>query len=126
MSPKEVVERYLAEVLNGRRPEAIEELISSEEFRQRVTAFRNAFPDLDVETKMLISEGDLVAGHFVGHGTHQGLFQGMPATGKSWEARCTAIYRVSEGRIADAWVNWDLLALLEQIGAVERVKSANA
>lgn len=126
MSAREVVEQYLTEVLNGRRPEAINELISSDEFRQRVTAFRNAFPDLDVETMMLISEGDLVAGHFVGRGTHQGLFQGMPATGKSWEARCTAIYRVAEGRIAEAWVNWDLLALLEQIGAVERAKSASA
>lgn len=126
MSAKDVVEQYLAEALSGRRPEAIDELISSDEFRQRVTAFRNAFPDLEVETRVLIAEGDLVAGHFIGRGTHQGLFQGMPATGKSWEARCTALYRVAEGRIAEAWVNWDLLAILEQIGAVERVKSASA
>ena len=46
--------------------------------------------------------------------------------GNAWDAPCTAVYRVESGRIAEAWVNWDLLALMEQVGAVERVQTVSA
>jgi len=70
--------------------------------------------------------GDRVAAHFVARGTHHGLFNGEPPTGNEWEARCTAIYRVEEDRIAEAWVTWDLLALMEQLDAIERVQTISA
>ena len=126
MTPKQVVERYVTELLTGAGPGSADELISSEEVRQRTRSFRIAFPDLEVETLFLLAEDDLVAGHFVGRGTHLGLFQGVPPTGRTWEARCTALYRVESGRIADAWVTWDHLSLMEQLGAVERVRTVSA
>ena len=126
IEPKVVVERYLAEVLNGARPEAAGELISDESLRQRVAGFRKAFPDVAVTTDVLFTEGDLVAGHFRGRGTHEGLFDGVPATGRKWDARCTAIYRVVDGRIAEAWVSWDLLSLIEQLGGIERARTVSA
>ncbi len=74
----------------------------------------------------LLAEGDLVAAHVTARGTHEGLFNGVPPTGNEWEAHCTAIYRVEDGRIAEAWVTWDLLALMEQLDAVERVQTVSA
>ena len=50
--PKRVVERYLAEVLNGTNPGSAAELISNEAFEDRVQGFRGAFPDLSVETRL--------------------------------------------------------------------------
>jgi len=126
MEPREVVERYLREVLNGSGPARPEDLISNESLRQRIHTFRKAFPDLEVKTHLLVVEGDKVAGHFTGRGTHRGLFQGVPATEREWVAHCTAVYRVADGRIAEAWVNWDLLSVMEQIGALERVPTASA
>lgn len=126
MEPKAVVERYIAEVLNRRRPESATELISDEPFRQRVEAFVRAFPDLEVTTEVLLAEGELVAAHLTGRGTHEALFSGVPATGKTWQARCTAIYRVRDGRICEAWVNWDLLSLIEQLGGIERARTVSA
>ncbi len=126
MESKAVVERYLAEVLNGARPETARELISDESLRQRVAGFLKAFPDVAVTTDLLFAEGDLVAGHFRGRGTHEGLFNGVPATGREWDARCTAIYRVEDGRIAEAWVSWDLLSLIEQLGGIERARTVSA
>jgi quercetin dioxygenase-like cupin family protein len=35
-------------------------------------------------------------------------------------ATCTANYHVDDGRITRAWVNWDLVAVMEQIGCIER------
>lgn len=124
MIPKRVVERYVAEVLGGGR--SADELVSSAELQQRVDAMRRAFPDLVIETIALLGEGDLVAAHLVARGTHLGVYQGVPPTGRTWEARCTAVYRVEAGRIADAWVTWDQLTLLEQLGAVERAQAVSA
>ena len=74
----------------------------------------------------MLAEGDRVAVHLAGCGTHLGLFQGCPPTGREWAASCTAIYRIDEGRIADFRVNWDLLAVLEQLGCVERAATVSA
>ena len=51
-------------------------------------------------------------------GTHLGEFMGVAPTGKpvSWTA--IAIYRLEEGRIAECWVEPDLLGLAMQTGAV--------
>jgi steroid delta-isomerase-like uncharacterized protein len=126
MTPRTVVERYFTEVLEGAGPGSAADIISSEELRQRTHRLRTAFPDLEVEVLTLIAEDDFVAGHFVGRGTHRGLFNGVPPSGHSWEARGTGIYRVESGRIAEAWVNWDQLSLMEQLGAVERVNTVSA
>ena len=122
-----MVERFLDEVLNGRPDDALaSQLVSSAELRHRVASFHAAFPDLEVETNVLLVDGDLVAGHFTGRGTHLGLFQGVPPTGAAWTAGCTAIYRVDGDRIAETWLNWDLLSLLEQLGALERAQTVSA
>lgn len=120
-----VVERYLAEVENGDDPD-LADLVASEELRQRVRSLRAAFPDLRIQTVVLLSENDLVAGHFIARGTHRGLFQGVPTTGQAWEAHCTAVYRVENDRIAEAWVTWDHLSLMEQLGAIRRVQTVSA
>ena len=128
MTQRHVVERFVTEVLAGNAPGpgAVDALVANAELRQRADRLRRAFPDLDVQTVVLLAEGDLVAGHFVGRGTHLGLYQGVPPTGRRWETCWTAVYRIETGRIADAWVTWDHLSLLEQLDAVERVATVSA
>jgi predicted ester cyclase len=110
MQPRHVVDRYLA----------------SQALQQRVIGLRSAFPDLQVTTRALVVEGDLVAAHFTGRGTHKGLFQGVLATGRGWQADCIGVYRVQDGRIAEAWVQWDQLAIMEQLGAIVRAPTVSA
>ena len=119
MGPKSIVERYAAEALNG-------ELVSDVRLRQRDASLRAAFPDLELRPLLLVAEGDLVAGHFAARGTQLGLFQGVPPTGRRFDVACTAVFRVEDHRIAVALVTWDQLALLEKLGAVERVATVSA
>lgn len=125
-SPVTVVHRYVDEVLNEGRPAALEDLVAAADLRQRATSLRRAFPDLAVTVRRVIQEGDMVGVHLTGRGTHLGVFQGLPPTGRSWSAGCTALYRVRDGQIVDAWVTWDLLAMLEQLGGVTRAPVASA
>lgn len=124
--PRVVVERYLAEVLNGAEPANAAELIASERLLQSTATFRAAFPDVRVTTQLMLECDSLVAVHLSGRGTHLGMFQGCPPTGRTWTASCTAIYRVRRGRIDEGWINWDWLAAMEQLGCVRRVETVSA
>jgi predicted ester cyclase len=124
--PKLVVERYLADVAKGGRSSSLDDLVADETLKKRQASFRAAFPDLWTSTDLLFAEGSLVAAHLTGGGTHQGIFQGCPPSGRTWSATCTAIYRVESGRIVDSRVNWDLLSVLEQLGAVSRAATVSA
>jgi predicted ester cyclase len=117
MTARRVVERYLA---------GDDGVLADETLRQRDEAFRSAFPDAQVAAELVLAEGNLVAAHLRASGTHLGTFQGCPPTGLEWTATCTAIYRVEAGRIAKAWINWDWLTVMEQLGSVERVQTVSA
>jgi predicted ester cyclase len=120
-SARTVVERYVADVLGGARPEAAAELVADDTLLRRGALFRAAFPDVGISTKLVVSDREAVGVTLSARGTHTGPFQGVAPTGRSWSATCSALYRVVDGRIVDHWVNWDLLAILEQIGAVRRI-----
>lgn len=126
MSPKATVERYLIEGLGGFTARSAETFVSNSDLVRRTEILRAAFPDLELDVVEIIGEGDLVAAHALARGTHLGLFQGIPPTGRHCELRCTGIYRVESGRIAEAFVTWDTLSLMEQLGAVERVAAVSA
>ena len=124
--PRVVVERYLAEVLNGADPASATELIASERLLQSTAVFRAAFPDVRVTTQLMFERDGLVAAHLSGSGTHLGMFQGCTPTGRTWTASATAIYRVRRGRIDEGWINWDWLSAMEQLGCVQRVETVSA
>jgi predicted ester cyclase len=121
-----VVERYLAEVLNGHDLAALDELVADETLKHRVQLFLEAFPDLEVTTNLVVADAELVAVNLTARGTHEGTFQGVPPTGRQWAATGSAFYRVGGGWIVDSWMNWDLLGILEQLGGVRRAETASA
>lgn len=125
-SARTVVERYLREVLEGAGPATLEELVSDETLRQQARALRRSFGALEVTPHLIFVRGEYAAVHFSARGRHRGTFQGVQPTGRPWTAGCSALFRVESGRISDAWVSWDALAILEQIGGVRRVSDASA
>jgi predicted ester cyclase len=52
-----------------------------EDMKEALIAIRRGFPDIDVTVEDIIAEGDKV----VVRGTHQGEFNGIPATGRQIE-----------------------------------------
>jgi predicted ester cyclase len=119
---KAVVSRLVAEVLNGGRLEAIDELFAPElaaEARGWITPFRASFPDVDMEVVDLIAEGDKVVGRFTCSATHLGDWLGHAPTGRRFERIDeVAIFRLDDGRIVDSWSLEDSLSRLRQLGLV--------
>ena len=89
-----------------------------EGLKQYVTMVRNAFPDISVTVEDVITEGDKVAARAAFRAIHQGEYQGIPPTGKEMTVELIGIFRVAEGKIAEAWILRDDLSMMQQLGVV--------
>ena len=72
--------------------------------------------DLTFTENWIIAEGDKVAVCFTAKGTHDGAFQGVPATGKRYELSAMTVWRFVDGKIAEEWVFSNDLDLYRQLG----------
>lgn len=84
--------------------------------KQTFQELRRAFPDMKVEVKDIIAEGDKVVGRFVVSGTNTGSFMGMPATGKTFTYDEIVIVRFKDGKIVEHWAEMDSLGMMQQLG----------
>ena len=92
--------------------------IGLEGFKQSVTMFRNAFPDLEISSDDQITAGDKVAVVWTARGTHLGDLMGIAPTGKRIEVRGMYMYRFADGKVVERAGARDMLGLMQQIGAI--------
>jgi steroid delta-isomerase-like uncharacterized protein len=81
-------------------------------------ALRTAFPDWHSTPEELIAEGDAVAERWTGRGTHRGEFQGIAPTGRRVEVPGVVFYRIAEGKIVEFRGSFDMMRMLQQLGAL--------
>lgn len=72
-------------------------------------------PDLEIRVEDLVAAGDKVALRLRLRGTHQGDFQGIPATGRTISYVSHEFYRVRDGLIAEEWICSDMASLFRQL-----------
>ena len=77
-----------------------------------------AFPDSRVVVDDVIAEGNKVAVRHRLQGTHQAEFQGVPATGRQVDVNGIVVFRIENGMIAEAWLNADIMGMMQQLGVV--------
>ena len=88
--------------------------------RRAAELFRHAFPDWRSDVQHMIAEDDLVAEHFVAHGTHHGSVMGETPTGHDVVLRGVNIFRIAQDKIVERWGRLDDLGLLQQLGLAQR------
>lgn len=131
-----VIRRWFEEVWNKGREEAIDELFAEDGvangladetgqplrgpagFRPFFRKFREAFPDIEVVVEDTVAEGDKVAARCTVRGRHQGDIMGFAATQQPVHFTGICIVRISEGKIAEAWNNFDFMSMYQQVGAL--------
>jgi steroid delta-isomerase-like uncharacterized protein len=104
-----VSDDYVSHGFGGGGPESL---------RQSLEGFRRAFPDVTFTIEDTITEDDKVAVKTTFRATHSGPFAGMPASGRSIEVGGCDVFRVRDGKIAEAWWLGDSGSMLMQIGAI--------
>lgn len=134
---KALLRRWFEEVWNKGRAEAIDEMFAEEGvahgladasgkelrgpagFKPFFHQFREAFPDIQVIVEDTIAEGDKVVGRCVVRATHRGDSLGFAATGQQMEITGITIGRIKDGKIVEAWNNFDFMAMFQQLCALE-------
>lgn len=130
---KEIARRFFEEAFSEGKLELLDELLAAdyvdhnaplgtppgvEGIRYLLTTFRTAFPDVRFTVQDQISEGDKVVTRYIFQGTHQGMLFGIPPTGQAVAFPGISIYRMQDGKMQEAWVNYDALGMMQQLGVV--------
>ena len=92
-----------------------EPLHGRETWQQGFELMRRAFPDLEAQVDDLVAAEDKVAIRVSFRGTHQGEFQGIPATGRTIHYVSHEFYRVENGLFAEEWICSDMASLFRQL-----------
>jgi steroid delta-isomerase-like uncharacterized protein len=141
-SNKNVVRRLFEEVWNKGNLQVTDELFApnyahhdastpdagrgADSEKKRATVYRTAFPDMRLTIEDLIAEGETVMARWSCRGTHKGDLSGIAPTGKQFNITGVSIARFTNGKMSEGWVNWDALALMQQLGVVPDLGKAKA
>jgi steroid delta-isomerase-like uncharacterized protein len=133
---KAFIRRWFEEVWNKGREEAIDEMFAEDGvahgladetgatlkgpagFKPFFRNFRGAFPDIKVIVEDTVAEGDKVAARCTLRATHAGDSLGFAATHKPMEINGIAIVRIRDGKIVEAWNNFDFMSMSRQLGTL--------
>jgi len=131
---KALVRRWFDEVWNKGRAEAIDEMFDEygiahglsddpanpirgpKGFRPFHTVFREAFPNMEIVIEDMVAEGDKVAVRCSVRAKHEGEFMGRAATQAPVDFNGMTIVRINNGKIVEAWNNFDFMSLHKQVG----------
>lgn len=86
--------------------------------KQFLQSVHTAFPDWSVHIEDIAAQDDIVAVRWSGEVTHQGVFNGIPATGKRISVCGINMYYIEDGKISREWEQMDSLGLLQQLGVL--------
>ena len=89
-----------------------------EPYKQFLSVYLTAFPDLHLTIEDMIAEGDTVVVRQTASGTHQGDLMGIPPTDKQITVSGIAIIRVANGKVVEEWFNSDALGMMQQLGVI--------
>ena len=116
---KDLVRRYYNQVLNGGDLDAVVDYFSDERtadgVRKGCFFFFQAFPDLHVSLDEFVAEGDRVFLRSTMTGTHDGEFQGIPATGRHIAAESAEVFRIADGKFVGYWCMVNVAGLMHQL-----------
>jgi len=130
---KAIVRRFYEEVWNGGDVEVAREILADDYIRHDLRptkaaaggvgmasiarAFREAFPDLQMEVEVLLAEDDFVAARWTSTGTFTGTWGDVVPTGKRATFSGVNIFRFAGGLVVELWNHRDDLGLMQQVGA---------
>jgi steroid delta-isomerase-like uncharacterized protein len=144
-TPKELAtlsESFNTDVFNGRNYERMAELVADDavqhgplasiqlDGRDEIEAYLRdvhaGFSDAKATIDEQFVDGDTVISYLTYTGTHDGEFQGIPATDKPIETHGIMIHRVEDGKMVETWAAVDFLTILQQVGVLPEMGESAA
>ena len=133
MADAEFVRRWFEEVWNNKSEAAVDEMLAEDgigyglpsgdirgpaAFKEYQRLLISAYPDLRVEVEDTVVEDDKIAARCRVTGIHQGEGLGLTATNKPVEFTGLCMMRVKDGKIVEAWNEFNFMQMYQQLGAL--------
>ena len=93
-----------------------------EDLIQYLRTQESIFPKFKEKILDLVAEGNKVATRQQFKGTQLGKMGPYPASCKDMDIEYLAIYRIKNGTIAEAWIEWDNYTSMKQLGHMDMIK----
>jgi steroid delta-isomerase-like uncharacterized protein len=139
---KSLVRRLIEETINKGNLSVVDEILSTDyvyreptagekrgraAYRELITMYRNAFPDIKLTIEEQIAEGDKVVTRTSGSGTHRGELFGTAPTGKRVSGVSgIVVTRIANGKVVEDNLVYDALGMMRQLGAVPSITAKAA
>jgi len=92
--------------------------MTAQEFAGFGQMFFAAIPDLTHTIEAAVVDGDDVAIRLTVAGTHRHELMGVPGSGRPVSVSSFNFYRFRAGQIAEQWITFDVMSLMQQIGGI--------
>jgi steroid delta-isomerase-like uncharacterized protein len=129
---KALVRRFITEVFEQGRIEAVDELVSDDftphtwpstgagrdDLKRAMERVSQGLADARFTIDDMIAEGDRVTVRLTASARQVGPFMGLPASGRTYTIDEIHIFRIRDGRISEHWHQFDQLGMMRQLGAL--------
>jgi steroid delta-isomerase-like uncharacterized protein len=129
---KQVVHRFVQEVLAQGSKSAVDELVAKDfrshswpstgdgraDLKAAIDRIAKGLADSKFVIEDTIAEGDRVAVRVTSSATQVGEFMRIPPSGKRYEISEIHIFRLGDGQLAEHWDVIDTLGVMQQLGAL--------
>lgn len=78
--------------------------------------WRSAAPDMKMTIEKVRGEGNLISVHWIARGTNTGVGHGLTASGKPIVVKGHTEFRVTNGKIAEEWNDFNEEEIFKQVG----------
>jgi len=93
-------------------------LQGKESLYDAVKGFRDGSSDFHFEVLRIVAEGDHVTYLGRATGTHDGVFFGVPPSGKKFDVLGINEFHVVDGKITERWGVFDVMTMMMQLGMI--------
>jgi predicted ester cyclase len=107
-------------VSDGTRIEGVQETIDID------TMYLNAFPDMRMETKNIVSSGDVVVTEFLVHGTQRGRYMDIEPTNRMVSFLLCNVLEVRDNKVFSVREYFDSVTLMRQLGVQPKQEPAHS
>jgi steroid delta-isomerase-like uncharacterized protein len=128
---KEVVRRFVREVLEQGNKSSVDELVAPgftshswpstgdgrADLKQAIDRVSKSLADSEFVIEDTIAEGDRVVVRVTASARQVGEFMGMPPSGKRYSIGEIHIFRLRDGQLVEHWDQIDAMGMMKQLGA---------
>lgn len=134
MSTEKVVKEFVLYIRSGKKLELVSDYLapkvmahqvvsgeaqrierSPENYCEHIKEFLQSFGDFDLVIEAFLVQGDKAYVRWRQEGRHMGNIMGYSPTGLPLTSVDSAVYRVSDGKIVEYWIQQEVQGLREQL-----------